>query len=162
RVGYAFNHWLLYATAGVAWSLGRFLQTPGVVDDTDKVLHLHTGWAVGAGAELAVAPRWMARVEYLYLNFCRADVAVPSYAAAGGSSYGVHTIRVGLSHKLRGPDFPAGVSNPVNSSQTQFANWEIHGQTTYIQQGYPPFHSPYLGQNSFTPWAQTRSTWTAG
>jgi len=37
----------------------------------------------------------------------------------------------------------------------------LHGQTTYIQQGYPAFHSPYLGENSFTPWAQTRQTWTA-
>ncbi len=42
----------------------------------------------------------------------------------------------------------------------EFENWAIHGQTTYIQQGYPPFHSPYLGPNSFTPWAQTRNTWT--
>ena len=47
------------------------------------------------------------------------------------------------------------------ASQTQFDNWEIHGQTTYIQQGYPAFRSPYLGENSFTPWAQTRQTWTA-
>ena len=35
-----------------------------------------------------------------------------------------------------------------------------HRTTTYIQQGYPAFRSPYLGDNSFTPWAQTRQTWT--
>src|SRR3954452_24320300 len=45
RVGYAFDHWMIYATGGVAWSLGRYIQTPGVVDETDRVLHLHTGWA---------------------------------------------------------------------------------------------------------------------
>jgi hypothetical protein len=48
-----------------------------------------------------------------------------------------------------------------HASPTQFDNWEIHGQTTYIQQGYPAFRSPYLGDNSFTPWAQSRATLTA-
>ena len=42
----------------------------------------------------------------------------------------------------------------------KFGDWDIHGQTTYIQQGYPAFRSPYVGANSFTPWAQTRNTWT--
>jgi len=157
RLGYAFDHWMVYATGGFAWSLGRFLQTPGVVDDLDKTLHLHTGWAAGTGAEFAIAPNWIARLEYLYTNFGHADVLFPSGTTAG-SAYDVHTIRGGLNYKLGSstayaPDFAA--------SQTQFPNWEIHGQTTYIQQGYPAFRSPYLGENSFTPWAQTRATWTA-
>src|SRR6266851_1375309 len=45
RLGYAFPRWMIYATGGVALSLGRFLQNPGVTDDIDKLLHLHTGWA---------------------------------------------------------------------------------------------------------------------
>jgi len=157
RLGYAFDHWMVYATGGFAWSLGRFLQTPGAVDDIDKTLHLHTGWAAGAGAEFAIAPNWIARLEYVYANFGHADVLFPSGTTAG-SAYDVHMIRGGLNYKLGSPtayvpDFAA--------SQTQFPDWEIHGQTTYIQQGYPPFRSPYLGENSFTPWAQTRATWTA-
>jgi len=156
RLGYAFDHWMVYATGGFAWSLGRFLQTPGVIDDPDKTLHLHTGWAAGTGAEFAIAPNWIARLEYLYANFGHADVLFPSGTTAG-SAYDVHTIRGGLNYKLGSstayaPDFAA--------SQTQFPNWEIHGQTTYIQQGYPAFRSPYLGENSFTPWAQTRATWS--
>ena len=156
RVGYAFDHWMVYATGGFAWSLGRFLQTPGAVDDIDKALHLHTGWAAGTGAEFAIAPNWIARLEYLYANFFHADVLLPSGTTAG-SAYDVHMIRGGLNYKLGSPtayvpDFAA--------SQTQFPNWEIHGQTTYIQQGYPAFHSPYLGANSFTPWPQTRETWS--
>src|SRR5207249_3843108 len=57
----------------------------------------------------------------------------------------------------------AGASAPgfANASGGQFPSWEIHGQTTYVQQGYPAFRSPYLGENSFTPWAQTRQTWTS-
>jgi len=156
RLGYAFDHWMVYATGGFAWSLGRFLQTPGVIDDPDKTLHLHTGWAAGTGAEFAIAPNWIARLEYLYANFGRADVLFPSGTTAG-SAYDVHMIRGGLNYKLGSPT--AYIPN-FAASQTQFPNWEIHGQTTYIQQGYPPFHSPYLGENSFTPWAQTRATWT--
>ena len=84
----------------------------------------------------------------------------PSGATAA-SSYDIHTARVGLNYKIGGPSENAWTGNFGGSSQTQFDNWEIHGQTTYIQQGYPAFRSPYLGENSFTPWAQTRQTWTA-
>jgi high affinity Mn2+ porin len=157
RFGYAFDHWMVYATGGFAWSLGRYLQTPGVIDDPDKALHLHTGWAAGAGAEFAIAPNWIGRVEYLYANFGHADVLFPSGTTAG-SSYDVHMIRGGLNYKL-GP--PRAYSADFAASQTQFPNWEIHGQTTYIHQGYPAFRSPYLGENSFTPWAQSRATFTA-
>ena len=160
RVGYAFDHWMVYATGGFAWSLGRFIQTPGVVDDTDRVLHLHTGWAAGAGTEVAIAPSWTLRLEYLYRNFGNADVVFPSGATAG-SSYDIHTARMGLNYKIGGPSENTWTGNFGGASQTQFDNWEIHGQTTYIQQGYPAFRSPYLGENSFTPWAQTRQTWTA-
>jgi high affinity Mn2+ porin len=160
RVGYAFDHWMVYATGGFAWSLGRFLQTPGVVDDTDRVLHLHTGWTAGAGTEVAIAPSWTLRLEYLYLNFGNADVVFPSGATAG-SSYDIHTARAGLNYKIGGPNGNAWTGNfGGEASQTHFDNWEIHGQTTYIQQGYPAFRSPYVGEHSFTPWAQTRQTWT--
>ena len=158
RFGYAFDHWMVYATGGAAWSLGRFLQTPGLADDRDKVLRLHTGWSLGAGTEVAIAPSWTAKLEYLYANFGGVDADFPSGATAA-SSFDVHMIRAGLNYKLTSP--AARVGEAGNGSQTQFDNWEIHGQTTYIQQGYPAFRSPYVGENSFTPWPQTRATWTA-
>ena len=85
----------------------------------------------------------------------------PSGATAG-SSFDIHTARAGLNYKIGGPSGNAWTGNfGGDASQTHFDNWEIHGQTTYIQQGYPAFRSPYVGENSFTPWAQTRQTWTA-
>jgi high affinity Mn2+ porin len=159
RAGYAFDHWMVYVTGGFAWSLGRFLQTPGVVDDVDKVLHLHAGWAIGAGAELPIAPSWTARLEYLYRNFGQASAAFPSGTLAG-SSFDIHTVRIGLNYRPDAPVANASATGLVNSQQPQFDNWEVHGQTTYIQQGYPAFHSPYIGPQSFTPWPQTRNTWT--
>jgi high affinity Mn2+ porin len=154
RIGYAFDRLMVYATGGPAWALGRFLQSPGAIDDTDKVLQMHFGWSLGAGAAFAVAPRWSVRLEYLYRNFGHVDVVFPSGSTAA-SSFDIHALRAGLDYKLAGPGI-----DPATEPQTQFANWEIHGQTTYIQQGYPPFRAPYTGDNSFTPWAQTRNTTT--
>ncbi len=159
RFGYAFDHWMVYATAGPAWSLGRFRQTPGV-DDIDRVLRLHNGWSVGAGTEVAIAPRWTARLEYLYASFGDVEAPFPSGATAS-SSFDVHTVRAGLTYRITSPNAYPGVGYVNNSSQTVFDNWEIHGQTTYVHQGYPAFRSPYLGENSFTPWPQARATWTA-
>jgi high affinity Mn2+ porin len=159
RLGYAFRHWMVYATGGFAFAQGRYLQTPGIIDDTDKVLAVHTGWSAGAGAEVAIAPNWTAKVEYLYGAFGPAHIVFPSGATAA-SSFDVHTIRTGLNFRIGGPETTAPGWRPP-ATNTQFANWEIHGQTTYIQQGYPAFRSPYLGENSFTPWAQSRATWTA-
>src|SRR6516225_8665926 len=159
RLGYAFPRWIIYATGGYAWSLGRYLQNPGVTDDIDKALHLHTGWVSGAGVELAIAPRWTARLEYLYERFAQADVLFPSGTSAG-SSYDVQSLRLGLNYKLGAPVSNAAAGRSAGSSPSGSDIWEIHTQTTYIQQGYPAFRSPYVGENSFTPWAQTRASWT--
>ncbi len=156
RLGYAFDHWMIYATGGWAWSLGRFLQTPGAGDDTDKSLRLRNGWTVGAGTEVAIAPRWTARLEYLYTNLGPVEATFPSGSTAI-ASYDVHAVRAGLNYMLTSP---GSYDSARGAPTTQFDNWEIHGQTTYIQQGYPAFRSPYLGENSFTPWPQTRETWT--
>jgi high affinity Mn2+ porin len=156
RVGRVVGHWLIYATGGFAWSNGRFLATPGVTDEFDKALHLHTGWAAGAGAEKPISPSWTLRLQYLYYNFGHAAVIFPSGATAE-SSYDVHTLRVGLNYR---PDWTGKGASGFAYSPSQSPDWEIHGQTTYVHQGYPAFRSPYLGENSFTPWAQARQTWS--
>src|SRR5205807_5698624 len=77
RVGYAFDNWLIYGTGGFAWSQARFIETPGLIADEDKALHTRTGWVLGVGAEVAIAPDWSARLEYLYDNFGKAAVTMP-------------------------------------------------------------------------------------
>jgi len=161
RIGYAFPRWMIYATAGPALALGRFLQTPGATDDVDKVLRLHSGWSLGAGAEVAIERGWTAKLEYLYRNFSHAGILFASGTGAG-SAFDTHTLRVGLNYHFNAPADTAGRGVSADAPKTQFENWEMYGQITYIQQGYPPFHSPYLGANSFTPWAQTRNTASAG
>jgi high affinity Mn2+ porin len=159
RIGYAFPRWMLYATGGPALAQGRFLQTPGVIEDIDKVLRTHFGWSAGFGAETIIERGWTARLEYLYRGFSHAGIVFASGTGAG-SSFDTHTVRLGLNYQLNAPAPVAGKGGFGEAPKTEFPTWEIHGQTTWIQQGYPPFHSPYLGDNSFTPWAQTRNTWS--
>jgi hypothetical protein len=39
--------------------------------------------------------------------------------------------------------------------------WSLHGQTTFIAQGYPPMRSRYQGENSLPGTGELRETWTA-
>jgi high affinity Mn2+ porin len=159
RIGYAFPRWLIYATGGPALAQGRFLQTPGATDDFDKVLRTHFGWSGGFGVEHIIERGWTARLEYLYRSFSHAGILFTSGTGAG-SSFDTHTVRLGLNYQLNALAPGAGKGGFGEAPKTEFPTWEIHGQTTWIQQGYPAFRSPYLGENSFTPWAQTRNTWS--
>src|SRR6202007_661896 len=77
RVGYTLDHWLFYATGGFAWSQARLLENSNSTGNEDKILRMRTGWALGAGAELAIAPGWTARLEYLYDHLEKASGKFP-------------------------------------------------------------------------------------
>jgi high affinity Mn2+ porin len=156
RVGYVFDRWMVYGTGGFAWSEGRFKQSPGLDVDDDKELKMLTGWTAGAGAELAIGSGWSTRLEYLYTSLGSASVVLPSGLGIT-SGLDIHTVRIGLNRKIW-PWEP--VADAEEKSWSGSDRWEIHGQTTYLQQGYGPFRSPYQGPNSFTPNAQTRNTWS--
>jgi high affinity Mn2+ porin len=157
RFGYAFDHWLIYGTGGFAWSQARFLETPGITSDEDKLIRTRTGYALGLGAEVAIAPNWSARVEYLYDGFGSVGGIFPS-GDAYRSAFDIQTLRLGLDYKL-------GVSNtdtPARPSSDPWPiapeAWNIHGQFTFIEQGYPAFNSPYEGANSLSGAAQAKNT----
>jgi high affinity Mn2+ porin len=160
RFGYAFDHWLIYGTGGLAWSQARFGETPGVVSDEDKILLTRTGWALGLGAEVAIAPDWTARLEYLYDRF--GSVAGVFLSGTGYQSvFDIQTLRLGLNYKL-------GVANagtPANPGSNSWpiapGSWNVHGQFTFIEQGYPAFRSPYEGANSLSAASQAKNTTSA-
>jgi high affinity Mn2+ porin len=156
RIGVVFDRWLVYGTGGFALSQARFKQSPGVDVVDDHVERLTTGWSAGAGAELAIGAGWTARAEYLYTSFSRADAVLPSGLRVM-SDVNMGMVRVGLNRKIW-PWEP--VADADEKSWSGSDRWEIHGQTTYIQQGYGRFRSPYAGDNSFTPDPQTRQTWS--
>jgi high affinity Mn2+ porin len=157
RVGYAAGHWLAYATGGFAWAGERFLNTPAIGSD-EKQLNVRLGWAAGAGVEYAFAPHWSVRLEYLYSRFESADIRFPS-ATQITSSLDFQSLRVGLNRKI---DWPGSGNLAPKTSLTdpESDRWEIHGQTTYLPQGYPAFRALYTGPNSLTPAPQAQATWS--
>jgi len=159
RFGYAFDHWLIYGTGGFAWSQARFGETPGVASDEDKILLTRTGWALGVGAEVAIAPDWTARVEYLYDRFGTVAGVFPS-GTGYQSVFNIQTLRLGLNYKLgvSDADMTARSGDPWPIARD---NWNIHGQFTAIEQGYPAFHSPYEGANSLSGANQAKNTMSA-
>jgi high affinity Mn2+ porin len=157
RLGYAAGPWMFYATGGLAFTGERYLNTPAIGND-EKLLRMRLGWAAGGGVEYAFAPHWSLRLEYLYSQFQNASVQFDS-GATHASTLNFQALRVGLNRKI---DWPA------NGSPLQLASlvdpesnrWEIHGQTTYLPQGYPGFRALYTGANSLTPAPQTQATWS--
>ncbi len=159
RLGYVVGPWLAYATAGLAWSGERFISLPPSGNE-DKRLNVRSGWAAGVGVEHAFAPHWSTRLEYLYSRFEDASVQFQS-GAQYKSTMDLQSLRIGLNRKLDWPE--GGISSaPAAASDPESNRWEIHGQTTYLQQGYPAFRALYSGPNSLAPAAQTQQTWTNG
>ncbi len=157
RIGYAHGPWLAYATGGLAFAGDRFLSTPAVGEEEKKLGH-RLGWAAGAGVEYAFAPHWTVRLEYLYSQLARADVRFPS-GAQYNSTLDFQQLRIGLNRKV---DWPGSKTWTPKTDITdpESDRWEIHGQTTYLPQGYPSFRAPYTGTNSFTPAPQAKATWS--
>jgi high affinity Mn2+ porin len=157
RLGFAFDRWLIYGTGGFAWSLARFLETPGLTDAQDQVLRARAGWAAGIGAEVAFAPNWTAGVEYLYADLGSATAAFPS-GTRYQSALDIQTLQLDLNYRFGGP---TATPEPTEPWPIGSDNWNIHGQATFIEQGYPAFRSPYQGTNSISGKSQVKNTLSA-
>ena len=161
RAGYAFDHWLFYATGGLAWSQARFLEGSNSTGNEDKILRMRAGWALGTGVELAIVPGWTARLEYLYDHLGKASGAFPSGTTYELTTVDLNSVRLGLNRKLdwTGADINRG--NAGDSWAIDANSWNVHGQLTYVEQGYPAFRSPYQSANSLTSASQIQNTTSA-
>jgi outer membrane immunogenic protein len=127
RVGYTWNHLMLYATGGVAFrdngytltivpgpvpgAIGNFNGAPGGVAGfgSDQV-----GYAAGVGGEWMISPNWILRAEYLHYGFKGSNGTVPIVGSnctaavncrfvANTSDRNIDTARVGIAYKFGGP-----------------------------------------------------------
>ena len=160
RLGYTVGHWLIYATGGFAWSQARLVETPGLVSDADRILRTRTGWAAGMGTEVAIAADWTARLEYLYYHFGDVAGAFPS-GTAYQSAFDMQTLRVGLNRQLDWANAGSAANWTSDSRLMASGDWNVHGQYTFVGQGYPTFHSPYEGPQSLTGGKQFKDTQSA-
>jgi high affinity Mn2+ porin len=157
RIGYTSGPWLAYATGGLAWAGERFINTPAIGSEEKHISH-RLGWAAGAGVEYGFAPHWSVRLEYLYSQFEKANVLFPS-GTQYASTLDFQQLRIGLNRKIDWPTPPTWTSK-ADLTDPESKRWEIHGQTTYLPQGYPAFRALYTGPNSLTPAPQAQATWS--
>ena len=147
RVGYIFGPWLLYGTGGYAWAGVHVFNTPLGSDDERGRAQLHSGWSAGMGAERAIDRYWKMRLEYLHTDLAAAKVSLAPIAQYR-SAIETDAVRIGLSRALNSTNGEAGGRDDAAEGPSR---WEIHGQTTFVEQGYPAFHAPYSGANSLSP-----------
>ncbi len=138
RIGYAQGRWLAYATGGLAVAGERFLNTPATGTE-EKHIGARLGWSAGAGVEYAIAPHWTVRLEYLYNQFERANVRFAS-GTQYASTLDFQSLRLGLNRKIDWPGSPKAAQR-TDITDPESDRWEIHGQTTFLPQGYPAFHA---------------------
>jgi high affinity Mn2+ porin len=122
---------------------------------------MRQGWAAGAGVEFAIAPGWAARLEYLYDRLGKVSGTFPSGTSYESTTVDLNSLRLGLSRKL---DWTGGTANSRDvggSWAIDPSSWNVHGQLTFIEQGYPAFRSPYQGPNSLTGANQIQNTTSA-
>ena len=155
RAGYAMGSWTPFVTGGIAWASTRYSRTDLTTGNEDaNPSNVRLGYVAGAGVDYRLDQRWSARAEYLYTNLGLSGFAFASAPARYDSQYDLHRFRVGLNYKFG----EAGESKEKEEDRGPFS-WELHGQTTFIYQGYPPFNAAYSGPNSFPPEGQSRETW---
>jgi outer membrane immunogenic protein len=114
RVGYAWNGFLLYATGGFAYGdVGTSISYADTLGFTANGSNTTTraGYAVGAGGEWAINPKWSVKLEYQYINLGRQTANATEFFAGAPTTFAVtsttrddfHTVRIGLNYRWGGP-----------------------------------------------------------
>jgi len=167
RIGYDINHWLYYATGGLAWTYDQITRTQltdGPLDSSRPAGTVETsflgriGWTVGAGVEVPIASGWTARLEYLHSQYRNSNVTFPLGGQRFDSDLSLHEVRWGMNYKLGTDVSKWDVLTAPKAPEND--GWSLHGQTTFATQYAPPFRAPYRGANSLDPNA-ARNTWDA-
>jgi high affinity Mn2+ porin len=157
RIGYAPGNWLFYATGGFAWTYDQLTLTRSGTGASESPFLWRLGWAAGAGVEVPVAPHWTARLEYLFTDY--GSSSVPFFAGAQriDSDFSLQELRAGLNYQ-----FGNGATPTIMVAKAPTApepdNLSLHGQTTFVWQGYPAIRSPYEGANSLPRGGEGRET----
>jgi outer membrane immunogenic protein len=119
RFGFAWDHWLVYATGGLAYgrisvngitnvaNVTPLFPNPSVTfSDTST----NKGWTVGGGAEFRLNSRWSAKVEYLYIDL--GDVTANGVIPPSGC-YGKPGVICGVTSRAGSQTVTAHVTDNV-------------------------------------------------
>ncbi len=142
RIGFvAPNHWLFYATGGLALTRLQsdfsFIDTGGAAESA-KVGAVKAGYAVGGGIEVPLTDRLRVKAEYLYVDFANTAGTVTAtnlpadQVFTHSSSLTADIVRAGLNYRFGGPDAPptSGTIMPLKAPVWKAApsldpDWEV-------------------------------------
>jgi outer membrane immunogenic protein len=99
RVGFAFDRWLPYVTAGGAY--GNVKATSSILGLSASESSSQFGWTFGGGFEYAFLGNWTAKLEYLHVDLGSFN-PLPA-PAVNNISFKENIVRVGLNYKFSGP-----------------------------------------------------------
>jgi outer membrane immunogenic protein len=103
RIGYAFDRFLPYVTAGGAF--GNIKATRSDILGVTSASATKFGWAFGGGLEYAFLSNWSAKLEYLYVDLGKFDCGISCGAVPDNVSFKANLLRFGLNYKFSGPVF---------------------------------------------------------
>ena len=156
RIGYAFDKFMPYVTGGFAWG-----HTHAEINDGSSAIigHYQPGWTAGLGVEFAVSGNWSAKVEYDYVDVSRQLYDLSGFGLPNVDvDPRIHLAKIGLNYHFG--DTPWVAPAPAKDLLPESDVWNVHAQTTFLPQGYPPIHAPYSGPDSLPPGGQLQATWT--
>ena len=95
RLGYAFDRFMPYVTAGGAYGDIKATLNPLALTASESKF----GYAFGAGLEYAFLGSWTAKIEYLYIDLGSFDASfVP--LVVNNVSFKENVIRLGINYKF--------------------------------------------------------------
>jgi len=159
RIGYAFGAWMPYLTGGFAWGHSTVRVNDAAGGEISGPGQYQTGWTVGAGAEFALSGNWTAKLEYDYVDLSRRTLGLADFGMPGVTiDPKLHLLKFGLNYQFGDSPWSGTPTTPTLLPESK--DWSVHGQTTFIAQGYPAFRAPYTGTNSLSGNGQLQQTWT--
>jgi len=126
RLGFvAPNHWLFYATGGLAltrlqddfafWDDNTTVPTFGHAIESGNVYRLKAGYAVGAGIEAPLTDRLSLKADYLHAGFANTTgvstinnlmISYPGQVISHSSNLNADIFRAGLNYRFGDPGVP--------------------------------------------------------
>ena len=158
RIGYAPGSWLFYATGGFAWTYNQQSLTQLSTGNGLSPFLWRLGWTAGAGVEVPIVPHWTARLEYLFTDYGTNNKTFFG-TQPFNSDFQLQELRLGLNYQFGSGAVPA--SAPIVTKEAAAPAGDIlslHGQSTFVYQGYPTFRSPYEGAQSLPGVGNARET----
>jgi high affinity Mn2+ porin len=149
---------LFYATGGFAWTYNQQSLTQLSTGNSVSPFLWRLGWTAGAGVEVPIVSHWTARLEYLFTDYGTNNKTFFG-TQPFNSDFQLQELRLGLNYQFGNDAVPFGAPIVTKGGAAPAPDiLSLHGQSTFVYQGYPAFRSPYEGAQSLPGVGEARDT----